>query len=300
MVGHIGVTALDDVLVDGKIPPATLSRRITTDLLRREMGFGGLVVTDALNMGALKEFRHAPAACLKAGADVLLHPEDPDGCVEGLFAAINEKFLDEADVRRAYENILAAKEKFSLRPVRDSRIGRDGRAEVDFAAHAALSLELHRRSVTLLKGALAPFHPKRALLVLCGEYAPEKPRRAIDLTPLRDAFGVVVGLAEFTAATPRAGNKPVMFAVFTSVSAWRGTSGLDDDETGRLKSAIAAASARTCVISFGSPYVLSAFGGADVLIAAYEPSEGAQRAVVGCLMGEAAPRGRLPVVIPGL
>jgi beta-glucosidase-like glycosyl hydrolase len=332
MVAHIAVPALDSVPVEGKVPPATLSHEITTGLLRGRMGFGGLVVTDALNMGALKEFRHAPAACLKAGADVLLHPEDSDECVEGLVAALDEKFLDRADVERAYKNIIRAKEIFSRCGMSGGSAGiYSGRDDLDFKAHAALSLDLHRRSITLVKGALlegavvkgvsvkgvsvegasvegvsvegavvegvlAAFNPESALLVLCGDYAPEKPRRGIDLTPLKDAFGSVVELRDYY-KKPLRGNRPVVFAVFTSVSAWRGTSGLDDEEAGRLKSAIAGAGERTCIVSFGSPYVLAAFGGANVLVAAYEPSVGAQRAVVGCLRGEAAARGRLPVDI---
>jgi beta-glucosidase-like glycosyl hydrolase len=302
-----------DTLVEGKILPATLSQKITTGLLRRELGFGGLIVTDALNMGALKDFRHAPAACLKAGADVLLHPQDADECVAGLAAAMEEKFLDRADVERAYKNILKAKEKFSsLNPnSRNNPVRRDG---VDFTAHAALSLDLHRRSITMVKGASlngapekgafindelingasAPFNPARALLVLCGDYAPDKPRREIDLSPLKDAFGVVVTLRDYS---PPLDKKPVVFAVFTSVAAWRGTSGLDDAEAARLRSAISITTAGTCVISFGSPYVLAAFGGADILIAAYEPAAGAQRAVVECLRGERPPCGRLPVRI---
>ncbi|MBQ4230752.1 MAG: membrane protein insertion efficiency factor YidD [Salinivirgaceae bacterium] len=97
MVGHIALPQ-----VTGDRTPATLSRQITTDLLRTEMGFDGLIVTDGLNMGALA--RNYPEAdiywrAVDAGADLLLLPSNPDLAIASIREHIPEDRIDES-VRR--------------------------------------------------------------------------------------------------------------------------------------------------------------------------------------------------------
>jgi len=85
-----------------------------------------------------------------------------------------------------------------------------------------------------------------------------------------------------------------LFAVFTNIAAWKGSSGINDDEKQRIRELMRKAR-RSIVISFGSPYVLRHFPEADVLIAAYEATEQAQKAAVQCLEGLMDFRGRLPI-----
>ena len=89
-------------------------------------------------------------------------------------------------------------------------------------------------------------------------------------------------------------NKIAIFAIFTSVAAWKGSSVIDEDERNRINELIRK-SGNSIVISFGSPYVLRHFWKADLLVAAYEPTEQAQKAVMRCLTGEMDFKGRLPV-----
>lgn len=70
MVGHIAVINNEKYNTGGL--PASCSRKIVTDLLKREMGFEGIVVTDAMNMGALKEMENASLKALEAGCDMIL------------------------------------------------------------------------------------------------------------------------------------------------------------------------------------------------------------------------------------
>jgi beta-N-acetylhexosaminidase/beta-glucosidase len=88
----------------------------------------------------------------------------------------------------------------------------------------------------------------------------------------------------------------MVFAIFTSISAGRGTSGIDDKEREQVYRLMKKAK-NSVVISFGCPYVLRFFRDADVLIAAYETTEQAQKAVIKCLKGELVFKGRLPVKI---
>lgn len=94
MVGHI---ALPEITSNNT--PASLSKEIITDLLKTEMGFSGLVVTDALNMGALTN-TYTPdeiyIKAIEAGANLLLMPSDPQSAIDTIKANVDERLIDEA------------------------------------------------------------------------------------------------------------------------------------------------------------------------------------------------------------
>ncbi|MCD7726437.1 MAG: beta-N-acetylhexosaminidase [Clostridiales bacterium] len=111
MVSHITASAVDE---DGV--PSSLSEVIMTDILRDELGFEGVIITDALNMTAITDYYTSEEAAVKAieaGADMLLMPEDFDAAYEGLLAAvqageISEERIDES-LRRIYRIKCAGK-----------------------------------------------------------------------------------------------------------------------------------------------------------------------------------------------
>ncbi len=265
MIGHLSIPAFDT-------KPASLSRKIITGLLRNELGFKGLVLTDALNMHALKEFGDVGLECLGAGADILLHPEDPDATAIELLSALKDKRLEPDILDSAVNRIIGAKAK--LRGATQTGI--------NFEKHDLLSKTIAQKAVTLVKGnpGLLPVGDfDKAHIILSGE------SKHFDGSPFR-----TIG-----AASAEAGF--VVFAIFTSVSAWRGSSGISEEERRRLSSIISKAK-KSIVVSFGSPYVLRYFKHADALIAAYDPTVQAQKAVLNCLCGKAPFTGRLPVRLP--
>ena len=110
MTAHICLTALD------QRHPATLSKPILTGLLRQELGFDGLIVTDALVMGAItKTYGPYEAAVLavEAGADVILMPADVEGCIQAICEAVRIGRLDKHRIRSSVERIWRAKHKVS-------------------------------------------------------------------------------------------------------------------------------------------------------------------------------------------
>ena len=109
MIGHLTVPALDDA-------PAPFSCRIVTELLREELGFGGVVVTDALSMGALADYGCGEAAVLaiQAGVDLLLCPEDPEEALQALLDALEEGSLTTERIDESVLRILAMKEAWGL------------------------------------------------------------------------------------------------------------------------------------------------------------------------------------------
>lgn len=95
MVGHITLPEIDPQ------HPATLSKSIVSGLLRGELGFDGVVITDAFGMNALGEYPEAEAAVLaiEAGCDIILGAEDPDSAVKAIMENVSEERIDESVMR---------------------------------------------------------------------------------------------------------------------------------------------------------------------------------------------------------
>ena len=104
MVGHLSVPALDDV-------PASMSHRIITGLLREELSFGGVIVTDGLQMKAAGAWTDGEKAvkCLSAGADLLLEIEDVPGTIAALEQAVKDGKLTEQRIDESVLRILQMK-----------------------------------------------------------------------------------------------------------------------------------------------------------------------------------------------
>ncbi|NJS08860.1 MAG: beta-glucosidase [Microcoleus sp. CSU_2_2] len=97
--------------------PATLSRKILIGKLRQELGFEGLIVTDALVMGAIANKYGANEAAVlaaEAGADILLMPLDPEGAIRAVCDAVDRGRISEAQIKESVKRIWAAKIKVGL------------------------------------------------------------------------------------------------------------------------------------------------------------------------------------------
>lgn len=106
MIGHMTVKALDDK------NPATFSKNIVTNLLREEMGFDGIIITDAMNMGAiLNTYSSGDAAvrAVKAGVDMILMPNDLNAAYEGLLKAVKNGEISESRIDESVARILKVK-----------------------------------------------------------------------------------------------------------------------------------------------------------------------------------------------
>ena len=107
MVSHIAAPN-----VTGDNTPATLSKKLTTDILRADLGFDGMVITDALNMGAITEqygSANAAVAALNAGADMLLMPADFQSAYKGVLDAVADGTLTEERIDESVARILEVK-----------------------------------------------------------------------------------------------------------------------------------------------------------------------------------------------
>jgi len=286
MVGHLQVHTLDS-------RPASLSEKVIKSLLREELGFDGLIITDALNMSAIKDIDNLPAKCLKAGVDILLHPVDTDVAVNELATAISLGEVDEVCIDRAVARILKVK----------SRLPHIERVAVDYHRHKALSTHITNISITLVKHKAGMIPVTDGKVVFAGKYKFYEP------SLWKGYFRDVSTIHDVRQDDPLEGI--TIFVIFSEVGAWKGSSGIGDEERRKIRGLIKQVpegpapslirglnrgrAKGSIVISFGSPYILSHFKEADILISAYEPTKNAQRAAIRCLKGEMDFKGQTPV-----
>ena len=308
MTAHVAVPG---VLGDDR--PATMSPELMTDLLRGEMGFGGILFTDALRMGAITDGYGAGEAAvlaLEAGSDVLLAPDGIGATIEAVTAAVESGRLTRERIDRSVRRLLEAKARLGLHhgarvdpAAVATRVGTgEHRAVADRAAAASLTLVRDRYTVLplargtsvlsvtyarpgdLLAGrtfdaALRPF----AARFSAARVGPDTPWAVYDsLLHAARAFDAVVVGAH---VPPRSGAGSVgVPAGFRAFVEGLGASG----------------GPRVAVVSFGSPYLLSAFPDAGTYLVAWGGREVSQRAAARAVTGAAPVSGLLPISIPPL
>ena len=112
MVGHLSAPELT-----GDDTPSDLSRAVVTDILRGELGFTGVVVTDAQNMGAITDYyspAEAAVAALSAGVDLILMPADLQAAVDGVLEAVDSGQLPAERIDESVTRVLAMKYEYGL------------------------------------------------------------------------------------------------------------------------------------------------------------------------------------------
>jgi beta-N-acetylhexosaminidase len=307
MTAHISVPALEPREI-----PATVSEPVLTGLLRKEMGFAGLIVTDAMDMqGLSQQFSSGEASvrAVEAGADVLLMPPDPEAAVSAIVRAVQSGRLSRQRIRASALRVLAAKARVGLH--RSKLVDLDEIVEqLDSPESAAAAQLAAERAVTLVKNessALPVREPENACLFVLSEnrygqqgramiaearrLAPKMP--AVLLDPLVSATEIGEILEKHKGCA-----KPVV-AAFVSVGAYRGNVALAGNFTPLLDGLIASGKPVT-LIALGSPYLLRTFPKVSAYLATFSTAAPSESAAVRAVLGESAITGKLPVSIPGI
>lgn len=307
MTAHVAVPALAPPDL-----PATLSPEILTDLLRKQLGFKGLVITDALEMSGIAHgFGPGDAAvrALQAGADTLLMPADPEVAVKAVVAAVESGRISRQRIQESLVKILSAKEKVELDHKRFVDLESIGDV-VNSPEANERSQEIADRAVTLVRnrGDLIPLAaPEHACYVVMAEgrfsaegqtFAQELRRRltrpalvTIDPSMPREMMD-----REMQRLT---GCDAYAVAAFASVSAGRGSVGLAG-ELPHVLEGLTASGKPVALIALGNPYLLRNFPDVAVYLATYSSVPPSEVAAVRAMFGEITMRGHLPVTIPGL
>jgi beta-N-acetylhexosaminidase len=194
MAGHIHLPAyqrhFNPGVKDEELLPATLSKEITTDLLRGKLGFNGVVVTDASHMlgltGAMKRSELIPTS-IAAGCDLFLFFNDPDEDFASMMEGYKNGIITEERLQEALERILGLKAKLGLHKKAKTEIlppKEEALAKIGLPENKALFKEVADRAITLVKDKqeiwpVTPEKYKRVLLV--------------DVKGVQGGFGALLG-----------------------------------------------------------------------------------------------------------
>lgn len=259
MAGHITLPDYQkNIFSNGMKLPATLSDEIITNLLKKEMGFKGVVVTDALRMGGFggwyKDRATSEIESFKAGCDMMLWPCDE--YVDQMEEAILNGYVPMSRLDDAVERILTLKEKLGLfehgnqfRPL----------TEEDRRFVFATQKKTAEASVTLIRdnGHFFPLSPGRMpkiILVPVTHYEPALQEAQLMKAELEQRGFSVTWCNEIISKEQEKTHDLIIYALFSRPFRPIGFLDFHDDEARKILHSIQTAVEKTLVVSFGSPY----------------------------------------------
>ena len=337
MTGHIGLPLIDpteitplpkDVKLDpidtnegGEIVstkgtmPTTLSP-VMNGILRNDLHFDGLIVTDAMSMSGLTLYftqEEASVRAIEAGADLLLKPADPDAALRGVRDAVKKGRLTEQRIDQSTRKVLAAKYDLGLTQQRVTSLDRIDR---DVAGKLATELadDIARDAITLVRNdaKLLPLNLNSAsrifnLAITNGD------DRTVVAQPFVGALargGVKADTvvlddrssdAEVTKAIDKATRADIVIvSMYGRVRTGQARSVALPEPGTRALNELIDRRAQLVGISFGNPYILMSFPGLQTYLVAYGDMPSLQEETAQVLLGRQDIKGRLPISLPGL
>ena len=305
MSAHLWIQALD-----AEPRPATFSREALTGLLRDTLGFGGLVVTDDVKMGALhNDYSLAERILrpLEAGADIVLTPEDFSAAVDAVADAVESGRLSEERIDASVRRVLQAKARAGLhrrrRPPEESL---SALLEQPFGERVAQTIA--DRSLTLLKTApvlplregqrvflaqLSNYKDSESIAAAMDAFVPALQESSAAIAEQR--YDVEPAEADRTAALEAArAADVVVLALYLRLQSGRGEAGLFPKQRALVR-ALLEQSTPVVLVPLGNPYAVDTFPEADAFLVGYDQTLATVRAAADILRGRYAPQGRLPI-----
>ena len=352
MTGHIGMPQIDptavvplprdvklkpidtdegsEVVVEKGTMPTTLSP-VMNGILRRDLGFDGLIVTDAMSMSGLTLYftqEEASVRALEAGADLLLKPADPDAVLRGVREAVMKGRLKEERINQSVRRVLAAKYDLGLVKERITPV-----EEIDMNVAGKESTELAREiaehAITLVRNddKLVPLNSlKRSARIfnlaitngddrlwIANAFSGAIARTVLSL-PTDAAAGNLAGRnvetvviddrstdAEVQKALEQArGADLVIASLYGRVRTGQARSVGLPEPGAKALSGLISNKLPLIGISFGNPYLLQSFPELRTYLVAYGDMPSLQQAAARALLGEIDITGKLPISLPGL
>ena len=338
MTGHIGLPQIDntevnplprnikikpidtdeagEVVLEKGTMPTTLSP-VINGILRRDLGFDGLIVTDAMSMSGLTLYftqEEASVRALEAGADLLLKPADPDAAFRGVREAVLKGRMKEQRIDQSARRVLAAKYDLGLVKQRITALDSldrnvAGKESVDLAR------EIAEHAITLVRNDdnLLPLNSLKTearifnLAITNGDDrlwiansftgAMSNSGRAIETVALDDRSSET----DVQKALDRASGADIVIAsLYGRVRSGQARSVGLPEPGAKALSALIANKAPVVGISFGNPYLLQNFPDLRTYVVAYGDMPALQQAAARAILGEINITGKLPISLPGL
>jgi beta-N-acetylhexosaminidase len=337
MTGHIGLPLIDataitplprdvkqkpvetedgaEIVVEKATMPTTLSP-VINGILRRELHFDGLIVTDAMSMSGLTLYftqEEASVRALEAGADMLLKPADPDAALRGVRDAVKKGRLSERRIEESARKVLAAKYDLGLSQQRLTPLDEiDRQVAGKEAFHLANEIAEHtitlvRNDANLLPLKLSPTQSIFNLAITNGDdrtlvaqpfiAAMARGGQKIETIVLDDRSSETEVRKAIEGAS-RA--NAVIVSMYGRVRTGQARSVVLPEPGMKALNELIDRKAPLIGISFGNPYVLLSSPNLQTYLVAYGDMPSLQEAAARALLGQIDITGRLPISLPGL
>jgi beta-N-acetylhexosaminidase len=306
MSAHLSLPAIDGA----DAPPATLSHAILNGLLRQQLGFQGVIVSDAMDMHAIHQGDQLGGECVRAanaGIDLLLitaDPADHERACSGLYQAVEKDTVALTNASASVKRILTLKDWLAdhkQTPNLDV---------IGCAEHQNVAQEIAERSITLVRNEANLLPLKLRADQLISVIVPQP----VDLTPADTSSYITPGLARAVCAhhvymdeiiVPFAPSPEDIHRVLQQVTGSDliicGTlNAFDSPAQANLVNQVLKSGIPTVVAALRMPYDLTVFSDAKTYICTYSIQEPSMTALAKVLFGQLSPLGRLPVSIPAL
>lgn len=308
MTAHIALPQ-----ITGNPPiPATLSSRILTDLLRRDLGFHGLIVTDALEMNGVTDRYWCGLAAIRAiqaGADVLLLPTNPVVAIREIERAVKRGDISEGRIDESVKKVLLAKSSLDLQHSRTVSIDRIEEV-VSSPDNLSVAQEIADHSITVVKDqqGLIPINPIESprvfSLVLSSSL--ESSPAAIFQAEMSQRFSSIRTMwantrisDELVRSIESAAASADIIVLSTLVRLTSGANSIGIPKRQRtILNKILTSRKRVIWVAFGNPYVFKLAPQAGTYMCTFSYSDVSQIAAARALSGEIGISGTTPVSIP--
>ena len=304
MIGHLEVPSLDN----NAGTPASLSYPIVTQLLKEELGFEGLIITDAIDMRAITRYYSQEEAAVKAvlaGNDIILSPLKPKEVIDAIYSAVNEGIINESRINESVKKILSAKYWLGLLD------GNSINGNPEFDKQKILAQRIADESITLLKNYdnilplnLSEYSSITNVIVTDGvgglitEYFGDiLKKKRNDLTSSKITRRSKKRDYDSAKSTTLK-NDLIIISSFIRVNAQQGPVEISSQQQ-ELISGFIKSGKKVILISFNNPYLISKFPDVKTYINTYSNTIFSQEAVLKALLGEIEFKGKLPISIPG-
>jgi|GEM_PF-1001978 len=306
MIGHLEVPALDTL-------PASLSKKIVTDLLQNQLGFDGLIVTDAFNMQAITKMFSLKDAILlgvNAGDDIILMPPKPVEAIRIIYDAVKSGEISMERIDNSIKKILSAKRWLKIES--SKKLSTDAIIDsVNNGQHQKLADMIAEASITLVKNdtKIIPVDMMKYEDISCVTVTDGKGEETSKYFQniLQNRFsGIKTYLInntskpeEYKNIISSVNNSDLIFLpVFIDVKKRGGNEKLRESQVDLIKSLLTLR-ADVILISFKSPYLPLSIPESKTFLNTYSYSYASQNAGLKAILGEIDIRGKLPVSIPG-
>ncbi len=299
MTAHMAVPMLDDSGM-----PATVSPKVLTDLLRKELEFKEIIVTDAMNMQGLAELFNSgegSVRSLMAGADVLLMPPDPEQAIRAVIDAVNKGRLTRQRINDSALRVLRAKVRLGL--LKKKLVDLDAIANVLGSEEAAEKVQhIADQAVTLLRNEnnvvpLAASSQPCLVLINSLRISQQGQRLVRDFrrkVPNGQVFTVDTGMpySALEAVVDQGKScTSVVAASFAAITA-------NTTDVNRMIQKLIDGPVPVVIATFNDPYMGAAFPKAAAYLTPFSSAPSAEVAVAKALFGEIDIQGHTPVSIP--